>query len=194
MSAQKDNKILSDKFPVYKKTKVSDLIPYARNSRTHSNEQIDQIARSIQEFGFLAPIIINEKNEIIAGHGRLMAAKKIGMEYVPCVQADHLTDEQKRAYVIADNKLTLNSDWDFELLKIELADLELSGFDISITGFYDAELMGLLGDGLDEPKKPVEDTYKSVFEVVVECTDEQEQESIYNQLTGKGMKCRVLSM
>ena len=123
-----------------------------------------------------------------------MAAKKLGLDEVPCVQANHLTDEQKRAYVIADNKLTLNSDWDSELLKVELADLELSGFDISITGFDDVELMGLLGDGLDEPKKPIEAAYKSVFEVVVECHDEQEQESIYNQLTAKGMKCRVLSM
>ena len=105
-------------FPVYKKTKVKDLIPYARNSRTHSDEQIDQIARSIQEFGFLAPIIINEKNEIIAGHGRLMAAKKIGMDEVPCIDASHLTDAQRKAYVIADNKLPELAGWNLSLIHI----------------------------------------------------------------------------
>lgn len=182
------------KFPPIKTVLVKDLIPYARNSRTHSDDQVAQIAASIKEFGFLNPIIIDGDNGIIAGHGRVLAAQKLGLESLPCVDASHLTDAQRRAYVIADNKLALNAEWDFEMLKIELSDLELSGFDISLTGFSDDETYKLLGDGMEEIKQPLEDEYKSVYEVVVACDDEQEQESIYNMLTAKGLKCRVLSM
>ena len=158
-----------NKFPVYKKTKVKDLIPYARNSRTHSDEQIDQIARSIQEFGFLAPLIVNEKNEIIAGHGRLMAAKKIGLDEVPCIQADHLTDEQRRAYVIADNKLTLNSDWDFDLLKVELADLAGDDFDIELTGFSLGEIANMTLDGTNLVRAESPYDFKEVEVSNMEC-------------------------
>lgn len=181
-------------FPVYKKTKIDVLIPYALNSRTHSDEQVAQIAASIKEFGFTNPILIDEKNGVIAGHGRLLAARKLGLDEVPSIVLSGLSDAQKRAYVIADNKIALNASWDFELLKVEIADLELSGFDISLTGFDDVELIELLGDGEEEIKHQSEDEYKSVFEVVVACDDEQEQESIYNMLTAKGLKCRVLSM
>lgn len=187
---------MSDKteFPPIKTVLVSDLIPYARNSRTHSDEQVSQIAVSIREFGFLNPIIIDGDNGIIAGHGRVLAAQKLGLESLPCVEASHLSDAQRRAYVITDNKLALNAEWDFEMLKIELSDLELSGFDISLTGFDDDEMIKLLGDGIDEPKAPMEDEYKEVYEVVVSCCDESEQEAIFQMMTAKGLKCRVLSM
>ena len=110
--------------PEFITVSVESLIPYARNSRTHSDEQVTKIAASIKEFGFLNPIIIDGDSGIIAGHGRVMAAKKLGLKDVPCIEAAHLTDAQKRAYVIADNRLALDAGWDNEMLKIELQELE----------------------------------------------------------------------
>src|SRR5690554_5281550 len=134
-------------FPDYKATPVAALIPYARNSRTHSDEQVAQIAASIKEFGFLNPIIIDGDNGIIAGHGRVLAAQKLGMETLPCIEASHLTDAQRRAYVIADNKLALNAGWDDELLRIEMYELGEIGFDLELTGFSLDEIEGIdLGD------------------------------------------------
>ena len=124
-----------DKFPSIKKVKTIDLIPYARNSRTHSDEQINQIAASIKEFGFLNPIIIDGENGIIAGHGRVMAANKLNIKELPCVDASHLSETQRRAYVIADNKLALNSGWDIEMLRVEFDELQEAGFDLELTGF-----------------------------------------------------------
>jgi ParB-like chromosome segregation protein Spo0J len=128
------------KFPLIKTAQVADLIPYARNSRTHSDEQITQIAASIKEFGFLNPVIVDGENGIIAGHGRVMAAKKLGMTELPVVEASHLTDAQRRAYIIADNKLALNAGWDYEMLKVEFDELSSIGFDINLTGFDDSEI------------------------------------------------------
>ena len=122
---------------------TSNLIPYANNSRTHSDEQILQIAASIKEFGFLNPVIVDSENGIIAGHGRVMAAKKLGIEEVPCVDAGHLSEAQKKAYIIADNKLALNAGWDDEILRIELNILDDLDFDLSLTGFSDDELQAL---------------------------------------------------
>jgi ParB-like chromosome segregation protein Spo0J len=129
-----------NKFPLIKTAQVADLIPYARNSRTHSEEQITQIAASIKEFGFLNPVIVDGENGIIAGHGRVMAAKKLGMTELPVVEASHLTDAQRRAYIIADNKLALNAGWDYEMLKVEFDELSSIGFDINLTGFDDSEI------------------------------------------------------
>ena len=126
-----------------KKAKVSDLIPYANNSRTHSDEQVLQIASSIKEFGFLNPIIVDGENGIIAGHGRVMAAKKLGLDDVPCIDASHLSEAQKKAYIIADNKLALNAGWDDEILRIELNILDELDFDLSLTGFSEDELQVL---------------------------------------------------
>lgn len=123
------------KLPDYKKAKVADLIPYARNSRTHSEEQVTKIAASIKEFGFLNPVITDGENGIIAGHGRIMAAQKLGIEEVPTVEASHLTEAQKRAYIIADNRLALDAGWDDEMLRVEFAELEELGFDLELTGF-----------------------------------------------------------
>ena len=104
-------------FPEYKTVSVSSVIPYARNSRTHSDNQVGQIAASIKEFGFLNPIIVDGDSGIIAGHGRVLAMQKLGMADVPVIDASHLTDVQRRAYVIADNKLAMNADWDSEMLR-----------------------------------------------------------------------------
>lgn len=124
--------------------KVSDLIPYAANSRTHSDAQVAQIAASIREFGFTNPILINSEKTIIAGHGRLMAARKLGLEEVPAITLDHLSKAQQKALVIADNQLALNAGWDVDMLKAEIEDLNLEDFDLSLLGFDDKFLDGLL--------------------------------------------------
>ena len=121
--------------PKYKQAKVADLIPYARNSRTHSDEQVAKIASSIREFGFLNPVIVDGQNGIIAGHGRVMAAQKLGLIEIPVLRADHLSDAQKRAYIIADNRLALDAGWDAEMLRVEFAELADLGFDLDLTGF-----------------------------------------------------------
>jgi ParB-like chromosome segregation protein Spo0J len=120
--------------------KVSELIPYVNNARTHSETQVTQIAASIKEFGFTNPILIDGDNGVIAGHGRLMAAKKLGMEQVPTIELSNLTPTQKKAYILADNKLALNAGWDEELLKLELIELKDADFDLSLIGFDDFEL------------------------------------------------------
>ncbi|MFT3758451.1 site-specific DNA-methyltransferase [Thauera sp.] len=125
---------------------IDGLIPYARNSRTHSPEQIAQVAASIREFGFTNPVLIDQGGEIIAGHGRVMAARSIGLAEVPCIRLAHLTEAQKRAYVIADNKLALNAGWDNDLLAQELRDLAALDFDLDLTGFGADELEDLLGE------------------------------------------------
>jgi len=123
---------------------VESLIPYVNNSRTHSPDQVNQVAASIKEFGFTNPVLIDADNMIIAGHGRVQAAMKLGLTEVPCLRLDHLTDNQKKAYIIADNKLALNAGWDDELLRLELGNLDENDFDLSLTGFSDDELKNLL--------------------------------------------------
>jgi DNA modification methylase len=133
---------------------VDQLIPYARNSRTHSKDQVAQIAASIREFGWTNPILVDGDGTIIAGHGRVMAARKLGEKEVPCIELGHLTEAQKRAYVIADNQLALNAGWDAEMLKVEIAELVDADFDLGLLGFDDAMLAGLTGvetEGLTDP-------------------------------------------
>ena len=124
--------------------KLDALIPYARNSRTHSEAQVAQIAASIKEFGFTNPVLIDETGSIIAGHGRVMAARKLAITDVPSIRLTHLTEAQKKAYVIADNKLALNAGWDDEMLAVELTDLKDMGFDLDLTGFSTDEIEALL--------------------------------------------------
>ena len=125
---------------------VDRLVPYARNARTHSPEQVAQIAASIVEFGFNAPILVDSHAGIIAGHGRMLAARKLGLAEVPVVVLDHLSDTQRRAYILADNKLAENAGWDEKVLAAELADLERDGLDLKVVGFSDQELEVLLAD------------------------------------------------
>ena len=124
---------------------VADLIPYAMNSRTHSDEQVAQIAASIREFGWTNPVLVDGDNGIIAGHGRVLAARKLGMAEVPCIELAHLSEAQKKAYIIADNKLALNAGWDNDLLALEFAELQELGFDLDLTGFDADELEALAG-------------------------------------------------
>lgn len=152
---------------------VETLIPYAKNARTHSDEQVAQIAGSIKEFGFNNPVLVDKDNSIIAGHGRLMAARKLGMDKVPVVQLGHMTEAQRKAYVLADNRIALNSGWDTSMLSLELQDLK-DDIDLSLLGFDPDELDALLNpivetDGLtdedavpdvpDEPKTKLGDIY-----------------------------------
>lgn len=150
---------MNTQIPRYKTANVADLIPYARNSRTHSEAQVSKIAASIREFGFLNPVIIDGANGIIAGHGRIMAAQKLGLESVPVIEASHLTDAQRRAYVIADNRLALDAGWDDEMLRVEFAELADLGFDLELTGFGLDEIAALepeqIAEGLtDEDAAP----------------------------------------
>jgi ParB-like chromosome segregation protein Spo0J len=124
----------------YEIKKVSDLLPYVNNSRTHSEEQTTQIASSISEFGFTNPVLIDDTNNLIAGHGRLLAAKKLGLEEVPAIILSGLTKAQKKAYVIADNQLALNAEWDLDTLKLEIEGLKELNFDVDLLGFDDSFL------------------------------------------------------
>jgi len=142
------------KFPQYKTVPTASLIPYVRNARTHSPAQVDKIAASIREFGFLSPIITDGQSGILAGHGRVMAAQKLGLDTLPTIDAAHLTEAQRRAYVLADNRTALDAGWDDDLLKIELQDLDAAGFDLSLTGFDVDEIAALTLDateGLTDP-------------------------------------------
>lgn len=151
---------MADKLQL-KYVSVDALIPYARNSRTHSDEQVAQIAASIKEFGFTNPVLIDADNGIVAGHGRLLAARKLGMKEVPTINFGHLTDTQRRAYVIADNKLALNAGWDWDILKVELNDLNAGGYNMALLGFDANDLalaMGLAAideeqEDRDEPQR-----------------------------------------
>lgn len=177
-------------FYEHKIVQVEDLIPYALNSRTHSDEQVAQLAASIREFGFTNPVIVDEQNNLIAGHGRLLAARKLKLERVPAVVVTGLDDRKRRALVIADNKLALNSGWDMDSLLVEMQDL---GSDFGeLMGFSEKELLDMFKT--DQDQLPQEQELKATFEVAVECSDESEQETVFNLLSERGYTCRILTM
>ncbi len=149
-----DSRAVEASFPCYKRVRTRDLIPYARNARTHSDDQVAQIAASIREFGFTNPVLTDGANGIIAGHGRVLAARKLGLDEVPVIELGHLTPAQRKAYILADNKLALNAGWDADLLRLELAELQDLGFDLGLTGFDADEIAGFLAEpttGLTDP-------------------------------------------
>ncbi len=125
------------------------LVPYANNARTHSAEQINKLRSSLREFGFINPVIIDRDYGVIAGHGRILAAKEEGIQEIPCVFADHLTEAQKKAYIIADNRMAMDAGWDEELLRVEIEALQAEAFDLSLTGFDEKELSDLFKDDAD---------------------------------------------
>lgn len=166
---------------------ISELKPYANNPRTHTLEDIKQIASSMREWGWTIPVLIDEDNMILAGHGRVEAAKRNGYREVPVIVARGWTDAQKRAYVIADNRLTENGGWNKELLGGELTDLKLD-FDLDLLGFTDKELNRLLGkDEIDEAMQ-----LTSKFEILVTCENEQQQAELLAQLSEQGLSVRAL--
>jgi len=137
--------------------KVESLIPYINNSRTHSDAQVAQIAASIKEFGWTNPILVDGSNGIIAGHGRLLAARKLGFKEVPVIELADLTDTQRKAYIIADNKLALNAEWDKEILSIELGTLQGVNFNIDLLGFDAIELSDLFDEQIKMPESSSEE-------------------------------------
>jgi len=174
--------------------KIDGLKPYSRNSRRHSPAQVAKVARSIQEFGWTNPILIDRDGTIIAGHARLEAAKSLGITDVPTITLDNLSPAQARAYVIADNQLALDAEWDETALASELAALELDDIDLSLTGFSDAEISKFLGRddaAVDAPSKALPE---GLFEIVVTCGSEAEQEEVFERLQLDGYKVRVLGM
>src|ERR1700722_18891267 len=146
---------------------VSALIPYAKNARTHSDEQVSQIARSIEEFGWTNPILVDRNNVIIAGHARLLAAKKLKLVEVPIIVLGHLTDAQRRALVIADNQLAIGAGWDEEMLRVELRMLEAEDYDLNLIGFGESELAELLANDGDYAGHADDDAVPEAPEIAV---------------------------
>ena len=132
---------------------INKLVPYANNARTHNKEQILKLRSSLREFGFVNPVIIDKEYNVLAGHGRIEAAKEEGIAEVPCVYADHLTEAQKKAYILADNRMALDAGWDDELLSVEMQELQELGFDLGLTGFDESEIADLFDINSDEAKQ-----------------------------------------
>ena len=168
-------------------------MPYAKNARTHSEEQIEQIAHAIEQWGWTVPCLVDEKGGLIAGHGRVLAAKQLGLDEVPVVVARGWNAAQKRAYVLADNKLTENGGWDDDLLKVEIGELQGEGFDLTLTGFSMDEIGGLLGETAADGIEDAPDSkYKEQFGVIVICRDEAHQQEVFESLAGSGYEVRVV--
>lgn len=167
---------------------LKDIKPYDKNPRKNDNA-VEQVANSIASFGFKVPIVIDKDNVIVCGHTRYKAAKKLGIENVPCVVADDLTEEQIKAYRLADNKVSELAEWDIDLLGEELDDI--FNIDMSDFGFSFAEEAGATGD--DPINTDTNFNYKEQYGVIVICNNEQEQEKIYNSLTAEGYECKVVA-
>ena len=168
---------------------IGELIPYARNARTHSEAQVAQIAASIREFGFTNPVLLDGAAGIVAGHGRVLAARQLGMDQVPCIELAHLSEAQKRAYIIADNKLALNAGWDEALLRVELADLRGMAFDLSLLGFSGDELTAVNSGGGGNAEGG---RYQEQYGVIIVCRDEAHQRETFETLVGLGYEPKVV--
>lgn len=174
---------------------VQSLIPYAKNPRTHSETQIEQIVASIERFGFTNPILLDGESNIIAGHGRLAAAIKIGMSEVPCIDLGGLAPEEKRAYIIADNQLAMNAGWDMQILAAEIQQLAHDGIDVSLLGFTDKEmdLIERMGARMDEEGADPSGTIGGDrFLLMIEFQNEQDQQKVFTELTKRGLAVKVL--
>jgi hypothetical protein len=175
---------------------VADLVPAARNARTHSDEQIGQLAASIKEWGWTTPVLLDEAGGIIAGHGRVLAAKKLKIETIPCMVARGWSEAQKRAYVIADNRLALDAGWDEDLLRIEFAELKSLDFDIAPIGFTIAEVNDLInGVGMTGTYSNTAAQLSDVkYHILVNCADEADQAAMLERFEQEGIKCRPLML
>lgn len=188
-----EDAVVSNKLKItYRPTES--LIPYARNSRTHSPEQVAQIAASIREFGFTNPVLVDEQQTIIAGHGRVLAAQKLGLPEVPTITLAGLSDAQRRAYVIADNKIALNAGWDFEVLEAEIRALGEEDFNLKLLGFDEKELEAIIdAEGADDVGDDDEPKDESRNLLLVECVSERELETLFEELQGRGLQVKVMS-
>jgi ParB-like chromosome segregation protein Spo0J len=171
--------------------KVRDLIPHANNARIHSDEQIAQLAQSIKEWGWTIPVLIDEQGGIIAGHGRVIAATKLQLEEVPCIVASNWSDTKKRAYIIADNKLTMNGEWDDDLLRLELSEIALDNFDLQLTGFSRDEIKELVEAKEERELSEVTDESRNLL--LVECDSERQLQMLFNEMRERGLECKVMS-
>lgn len=168
------------------KIKIDEITPYENNAKIHTREQIEQIKESIRKFGMNDPIgVWGENNIIVEGHGRLEALKELGYQEAECIRLDHLTDEERRAYTLAHNKLTMNTDFDFSKLEEELKSIDT--IDMFDFGFEAKEQK-------TSEKKDLSDEIKETFEVIVECKNELQQEEVFYKLTKEGYDCRVLTL
>ena len=168
--------------------KIGDIIPYEKNPRKN-DEAVKYVAESIKQFGFKVPIVIDKNNVIVAGHTRYKASKKLGLKEVPCIVADDLTEEQIKAYRLADNKVAEQAEWDIDLLGEELdgiLDIDMADFGFELN--LEEEETEVVEDN------DLSDKLKSTFEVIIECDNEGEQEEIFNRLITEGLKCRVLTL
>ena len=165
---------------------ISEIKPYEKNPRKN-DDAVKYVAESIKEFGFKVPIIIDRNNTIVAGHTRYKAAKKLGLSEVPCIIADDLTDEQIKAFRLADNKVAEKAEWDFDLLSDELDDL--FDFDMSVFGLEDEET-----EQMPPERTDLSDSVGETFEIVITCQNEVEQEEIFYKLTNEGYECRTLTL
>lgn len=174
---------------------VDALTPYAGNARMHTEEQVDQIARSLKEFGFINPILADAQNVIIAGHGRLLAAMKLGLKRVPVVRVEHLTDAQRKAYTIADNRLALDAAWDWAMLAKEMETLTHEGVDLMLLGFSDGEmeLLERLGSGEAEGVTENVNVGDDRFLLQVEFDSEDQLQVEFEAMQSRGFKCKVLT-
>jgi ParB-like chromosome segregation protein Spo0J len=180
--------------PRIEQRQVADLIPFINNPRTHSQDQISIIAASIRQFGWTNPVLIDARSGIIAGHGRVLAARKLGLTQVPCIELSHLSDAQRRAYVIADNQTALRAGWDEDLLRLELGELQALEFDLGVLGFEAGALDALLAPAADGGIGAVPgDAYKEQYGVIVVCTSEAHQAEAYERLKADGFTCRVVT-
>lgn len=172
------------------------LIPYARNAKRHDDAQVAKLAGSIREYGFTNPVLIDADNGIIAGHGRVLGAQKLGLPEVPCIRLAHLTETQRRAYVLADNRLAeIGGGWDADMLRIEVEELREAGVELDGIGLDAAALAELLPEPDETPKsKDDEVKINDVCEVIAECLNESQQAEVYQLLTEKGIKCRVATL
>lgn len=173
------------------KIKIEELTPYENNAKEHPRKQIEQIKKSILEYGMNDPIgVWGDKNIIIEGHGRLVALKELGYTEVECIRLDHLTDEERKAYTLVHNKLTMNTDFNFDKLEEELKLLSSFDIDMSKYGFDDLEQKE------DKPKerKDLSDEIGETFEVIIECSNEMEQQEVFERLIEEGYVCRVLTL
>lgn len=173
--------------------KITELKEYENNPR-NNDDAVEAVAESIREFGFKVPIVIDSNGVIIAGHTRRKAAVRLGLDTVPCIIADDLTPEQIQAFRLADNKTAELAEWDFEALEKELAELTAFDVDMSLFGFDEAIFDEVISAPQEKEREDLSEDVKECYEVIVECSDEAEQERIYNKLTGEGLICRVLTL
>jgi len=171
---------------------IEQLVPYAMNARTHSDDQVAQIAGSIKQFGFNNPVLVDADNVLIAGHGRVLAARKLGLASVPSIRLDHLTEIQKKAYILADNRIALNSGWDHELLKTELEALDSEKVNLQDLGFDLSELNVIFDLEEEKEIKEVEDDGDRNL-LLIELNSEPELQTLFNEMSERGLNCKIMN-